>query len=288
MEEKRSYGRILLVSVLVLCLEAVLAVVIGVLYALTRELPHFDGGHAKTLMSLVALIQAVAVAGLVVSLVVVLPAVALSDLLGRLIGGRDAWGWVPLSVGAVLSPLAGWALLGGWETSTALVTWAVVTAVLSVAALLGRPRREGLFALVAKRGTAVVVGIGLLGSFLLWTEILPKYRPPLITQADLVGTWSDNRGGGLTFEADGRLTAGGIAQFGPGDSSHELVRPCSGSGTWTFTPGRRNTWGQRVVTKVPGCSLPEWKVAGRPGSPELYRHVGDPGAGDLYELHKRG
>ncbi|MFD0268055.1 hypothetical protein ACFVGY_15960 [Streptomyces sp. NPDC127106] len=287
MEEKRSYGRILLVSVLVVCLEAALAVVVGVLYALTRELPHFDGGYTMAAVSLLAIAQPVVVVALVLSLVV-LPAVALSDLLGRLIGGRDAWGWVPVAVGAVLSPLAGLALVGGWERSTVLVTWSVSTAVLSVAALLGRPRRAGLFGLVAKRGTALVVGIGLLGSFLLWTEILPKYRPPLITPADVAGTWSDQRGGGFTFEPDGRLTATGVSQFRPGDSSHDLVRTCSGPGTWTFTPGRRNTWGQRVVTTVPGCSLPEWRVAGRPGSPELYRHVGDPDTGDLYELKKRG
>ncbi|MFK0257068.1 hypothetical protein [Streptomyces sp. NPDC090445] len=287
MEEKRSYGRILAVSVLVLWLEAMLAVVIGVLYALTRELPHFLGS-TTAVMSLLAVTKVVALLGLVLSLLVVLPAVALSDLLGRVIGGRDAWGWVPPTVGVVLSPLAVWARAGGWETSTVLATWGVTTAVLSVAALLGRPRRKGLFGLVAKRGTAVVVGIGLLGSFLIWTEILPKYRPPSITRADVVGTWSDNRGGRLTFEADGRVTAGGISRPGLGDGTSDAVQGCSGSGTWTFTAGRRNTWGQRVGTSIPGCGLPDWRVAGKPGSPQLYRYVGDPDDGQLYELDKRG
>ncbi|MGW5343436.1 hypothetical protein [Streptomyces sp. HUAS TT3] len=285
METKRSFGRLLAVSALVLVLEVMLAAVIGVLYALTRE-PYFKGQYLQAAQAVLTLTCVVAVVALLVSLTVVLPAVALGDLLGRLLGGRNPWGWVPVTVGALLAPLAVAGLAGGMERSTMGVTWAAATAVLSVAALLGRPRREGLFGLVAVRGTAVVVGTGLLGAFGLWTDVLPRYRPPLITAASVVGTWQDETSGSLTFEADGRVTVHGINRFRPGDRHFDPVPRCSGQGTWTFTPGRRNTWGQRVDVDVAGCPLPEWRVAGRAGQLELYHFVGDPDARNLYELRK--
>ncbi|MFE3554999.1 hypothetical protein ACFXKW_09045 [Streptomyces sp. NPDC059193] len=130
-----------------------------------------------------------------------------------------------------------------------------------------------------------VVPAGLLGAFVLWTDIVPTYRPPAITPAAVVGTWSDGRGGHLTFEADGRVTAQGIGLFGPGDSSDDMGHTCSGPGRWTFRTGR-TTWDQRVDADVAGCSLPEWGVAGRAGRLELYRYVGDPDAGDRYALRK--
>ncbi|MGP3683485.1 hypothetical protein ACTVZO_02035 [Streptomyces sp. IBSNAI002] len=285
METKRSYGRVLVASTLVLCLEVLFAAVIGLLYAMTREPPGFNGHYVEAVGSFLALTGVFAVLGLVLSLAVVLPAVALSDLLGRLVGGPDVWAWVPVVVGALLAPLAGAALAGGWTGSNVLWTWVIATAVLSLAALLGRPRRAGLLGLVAVRGTALVVGAGLLGAFALWTDIVPKYRPPAITRASVVGTWSDGRGGHLTFEADGRVTAQGIGLFGPGDSSDDMAETCSGPGVWTLRTGR-TTWDQRVAADVAGCSLPEWGVAGRAGRPELYRYVGDPDAGDVYALRK--
>ncbi|NXY99281.1 hypothetical protein HYE82_33875 [Streptomyces sp. BR123] len=285
MESKRSYGRMLLVSTMVLFLEALLAAVLGVLYTLTRVPPRVDGGNAEALAAFLGVSQLVMVVAFVLSLVVVLPAVALGDLLGRLFGGRDAWPWAVAAVAALLAVPVAAGLATGADLSTVLVPWAVATAVLSVAALLGRPRRDGLFGLVAVRGTAVVAGIGLLGSFALWTDIVPRYRPPLLTAASVVGTWSDGRGGLVTFAADGSATASAVKYFRPGETS-TWGRACSGPGTWTLTPGRRNTWGQRVDIRIAGCPLPEWRVAGRPERPELYHHVGDPSDGDLYELRK--
>ncbi|MET9959976.1 hypothetical protein ABZ128_13090 [Streptomyces sp. NPDC006326] len=285
MELKRSYGRILLVSVLVLYLEATLAVVVGVLYVLTREPLPTHEQYAEAVGAFTTLTVVFTILGLLLSLVVVLPAVALSDLLGRLIGGRDAWGWVPATVGALFAPLAGAALAGGTHWTAVLVPWAVATAVLSSAALLSRPRREGLLGLVATRGTALVVGTGLLGTFALWTDIVPRYRPPLINAAAVVGTWHDGRGGLVTFEADGRVTAMGISDFRPGDGADDIVPACSGPGTYTYKAGR-TTWGQRVDVDIAGCSPAEWRVAGRSGHLELYQYVGDPEAEDRYELKK--
>ncbi|MEU8777009.1 hypothetical protein [Streptomyces sp. NPDC048606] len=286
METKRSFGRILVVSTLVFCLEVALAAVIGVLYAMTRVPPHLNGVSVEVVPALVHLTWISALVGAALSLVVVLPAVALGDALGRLVGGAGSWAWVPASVGAVLAVPAAWALWSGSDRSGVTTAWAVATAVLSVAALLGRPRREGLLALVAKRGAAVVVGIALLGAFALWTDIVPRYRPPSITAAAVTGTWHDGRGGQMTFEEDGRVTASGISLFGPGDSADDVTRTCTGTGTWTFTPGLRNTWGQRVDSRIAGCSLPAWRVEGHDGSPELVRYVGDPGAADRYGLSR--
>ncbi|MFJ3925175.1 hypothetical protein [Streptomyces sp. NPDC090022] len=285
MDAKRSYGRLLVVSTLVLCLEATLTLVGGVLVAVTREPLHIDD-YLQAAAAFVSLSGVLALVAALLSLLVVLPAVALGDLLGRLTGGRDLWAAVPLLVGVVLAPLAWAAREGGWTTSTVQVTWAVATAVLSVAALVGRLRREGLTGLVATRGTAFVVGAGLLGVFALWTDIVPRYRPPAITAAAVVGVWSDGRGGYLTFDTDGRVIAEGIDEFWPGGGSSAVRRSCSGPGTWTFTAGR-TTWSQRVAVEVAGCALPEWSVSGTAARLELFHFIGDRDDDDRYELRKR-
>ncbi|GGT02409.1 MULTISPECIES: hypothetical protein [Streptomyces] len=281
---RRSYGRVLAVSTTVLFLEALLAAVLAVLYLMTRE-PLRLGPTADALASLLAVSQLVLVAAFVLSLVAVLPAVALAGALGRVFGGRDAWPW-PVGVLAVLTGLPAAAGADAGEDPTGRLTaWAVATAVLSAAALIGRLRRAGLFGLVLLRGAAVVAGIGLLGSFALWTDIVPKYRPPLLTGASMPGTWSDRTGGTVTLAADGTATASAVKHFRTGEGSG-WGRGCSGPGTWTLTPGRRNTWGQRVDIRIPGCPLPAWRVAGSPERPELYHPVGDPDDNDLYELRK--
>ncbi|RSS84625.1 hypothetical protein EF903_23650 [Streptomyces sp. WAC05292] len=281
---RRSYGRVLAVSTAVLFLEAVLAAVLTVLYVLTRE-PLRPGPTADALAALLAVSQLVLVAAFVLSLAAVLPGVALADALGRVFGGRDAWPWT-VSVLAALTGLPVAACADARRDATGLLTaWASATAVLSAAALIGRLRREGLFGLVLARGAAVVAGIGLLGSFALWTDIVPKYRPPLLTEASMAGTWSDGRGGTVALAADGTATASAVKHFRTGEGSG-WGRGCSGTGTWTLTPGRRNTWGQRVDIRIPGCPLPAWRIAGSPERPELYHRVGDPDDNDLYELRR--
>ncbi|WP_412074788.1 hypothetical protein ACLF6K_01180 [Streptomyces xanthophaeus] len=91
MHQKRSYGRMLLVSVLVGCLEVALAVVVVLLYVRTQPPPDTPVDHTALVAGLLSFGVIVGVIAFLLSLAFVLPAVALADLLGRRIGGREAW-----------------------------------------------------------------------------------------------------------------------------------------------------------------------------------------------------
>ncbi|MFD9336227.1 hypothetical protein ACFWBF_17715 [Streptomyces sp. NPDC060028] len=145
MHEKRSYGRILLVSVLVGCLEVALAVVVVLLYVRTQPPPDTPVDHAAPAAGLLSFGMLVGVIAFFLSLVFVLPAVALADLLGRRIGGRESWWWVPLTVAALVAPpIWAFAAYNRVEARPVLVFWAEATAALSVGGLVARPRHTGL------------------------------------------------------------------------------------------------------------------------------------------------
>ncbi|MET9690395.1 hypothetical protein ABZY81_18255 [Streptomyces sp. NPDC006514] len=286
MHQKRSYGVVLVVSTLVGCLEVALTVVVVLLYVQTQPPPDKAPDYAEIGGSLIALIPLIGFISFLLSLVFVLPAVALTDLLGRWFGRRAAWWPAPLMVAALLAPLVfGIAAYNDAQTRGTLVFWASATASLSLGALIALPRGEGLLRQVALWGMAVVAGTGLFGALGLAVGLLPAYEPPRIGPQTIPGTWFDHTGHRLVFTADGRVTASGVGGRSPHDYPSDPSPSCSGSGTWVYEGGR-DVWTQKVRVDIPGCSWPAWGVSGTAREPRIHQHVGDPGSGELYKLRK--
>ncbi|MFG2984973.1 hypothetical protein ACGFYQ_27565 [Streptomyces sp. NPDC048258] len=286
MHQKRSYGRVLLVSTLVGCLEVALAVVVVLLYVQTQPPPDEPADYAAIGATLISLMGLIGVISFLLSLVFVLPAVALADLLARRLGGRAAWWLAPLMVAALVAPpIAAFAAYNEVETRSVIVFWASATASLSLGALIALPRCAGLFRRAALWGTAVVAGTGLLGALGLTAGLLPAYEPPAIGPQTMTGTWIDHTSGTLVFTSDGRVTASGVGVHRPDDHSSGPSRRCTGSGTWSYEPGR-DVWTQKVRIHVPECSWPAWSVGGTDREPRIHQHVGHPDSGKLYELRK--
>ncbi|MEU1090492.1 hypothetical protein ABZ401_27360 [Streptomyces sp. NPDC005892] len=97
------------------------------------------------------------------SLVLVIPAVQLSEVLGHRFGGREAWWWVPVVMAGGLAPLGALAALAGLAAPlTALLTWCVSVILLGVAALFARIARHGLLVDIALWGTLMWLSVGTL------------------------------------------------------------------------------------------------------------------------------
>ncbi|MFI1934483.1 hypothetical protein [Streptomyces sp. NPDC020330] len=284
MKKKRLYGLSLLLSILTLHIEAGIALIVAVVYGFTQESPNAGGGGS---VLFVLFLPVLAVFGLAVagalSVLLVSPTAWLGGVLGRRFGGREAWWWVP-AVAAAVSLVLVVALSGGAGPVGIAVAWLLTTAGLTVPALLWRSRRERIFGPVMLWGLAAVVLTAVLGGVGLATGLIPEYRPPALTSADIVGRWSDGRDGTLTFTADGRVTAAGIDvdddDDGDGDGERDV---CTGQGTWTYEPGG-STWSQEVDVTVETCTFDYWNVGGTESRPVLYQYIGDPDSGDLYEL----
>ncbi|MFD8293234.1 hypothetical protein ACFV2B_34065 [Streptomyces lavendulae] len=285
MDRKRSYGRVLVVSALVGCLEVALAVVVVLLYVRTQPPPDTPVDRSALAAGLLSFGMLVAVIALLLSVVFVLPAVALADLIARRTGGREAW-WVPPVVAALVAPpIVAVAAYNDVRTRSVLLFWAVATAVLSTGGLVARLRRRALVGKVALWGAGLVAGTGLLGTLGLAVGLLPAYEPPSIGATAMAGTWGDHTSGTLVFTSDGRVTASGVGDHAPDDPPGGPSRTCSGSGTWSYEPGR-DARTQEVRVRVPGCSWPVWSVGGTDRTPRIYLHVGRPGSGRLYQLRK--
>ncbi|MFG2297671.1 hypothetical protein [Streptomyces sp. NPDC048603] len=175
MDEKRSYGRVLVVSVLVGYLEVALTLVVVLLSLWMRYPPGAALDYAAEGAVVITLIPLIGVIAFLLSLLFVLPSVALAALSARRIGGPEAL-WAPLMVAALLGPpvTAFWTY-NDVATRPMLVFWACATASLSAGALIARTGRSGLFRRVALWGAAVVAGTGVLGAAGLATGLLPLY-----------------------------------------------------------------------------------------------------------------
>ncbi|UZI29603.1 hypothetical protein N7925_15005 [Streptomyces sp. CA-278952] len=229
MEKKRPYGLSLLLSMLTLFIEAVIALIVSVVYGFTQESPNAGGGSVLFLFFLPVLaLFGLAVAGML-SVLLVFPTAWLSGVLGRRFGGREAWWWVP-AVAAAVSLVLVVALSGGTGPAGIAVAWLLTTAALTVPALLWRSRRERVFGPVTLWGLVAVVLTAVLGGVGLATGLIPEYRPPSVTSADLVGCWSDGRGGTLTFTADGRVTAVDVGVDADIDGGSREPDACSPAG----------------------------------------------------------
>lgn len=297
MEKKRPYGLSLLLSILVLHLEAAIALVVSIVYGVTQESPNTGvGGSAMFVLLLPVIAVFTTVAAAVLSLTLVLPTAWLSDVLGRRFGGREVWWWVPAVAAAVSLLVVGVVVVlsGGGAGPVAVTTgWLLTTAALTVPALLWRSRRKRVFGPVLLWGVVAVVLTGVLGGVGLSTGLLREYRPPAVTSADIVGTWSDGKGGTLTFTADGRVTAVDVDEDAldvwdmPDDEDAEdpadSHNSCTGQGTWAFEPGV-NRWSQGVEVSFDACSYDTWNIGGTESRPTLYQYIGDPDSWDLYKL----
>ncbi|MFD5199795.1 hypothetical protein ACFWM7_06455 [Streptomyces sp. NPDC058375] len=289
--KKRLFGLSLLLSILVLLLEATLALVVSIVYGVTQESPNAGvGGSAMFIFLLPVLAVFATVIAAALSVGLVFPTAWLSDVLGRRFGGREVWWWVPVVAGAVSLVLLGAVvvLADGAGAGAAALGWFLTTAALTVPALLWRSRRERVFGPVTLWGAAAIVLTAVLGGVGLGTGLLQEYRPPAVTSADIVGRWSDGRGGTLTFGADGRVTADAIDDdlggWGPGDGEDD-GDICTGQGTWTYEPGE-GRWSQVVAVRVDSCTYGTWNVGGTESRLALYQFIGDPDSWDLYELRR--
>ncbi|WP_329158041.1 hypothetical protein OHA63_20740 [Streptomyces anulatus] len=291
MKKKRLFGLSLLLSILTLLIEAVIALIVAVVYGFTQESPNAGGGSALFIFFLPVLaVFGIAVAG-ALSVVLVFPTAWLSDVLGRRFGGREAWWWVP-AVAAAVSFVPGVALSAGTGPAGIAVVWLLTTAVITVPALLWRSRRERIFGPVTLWGLVAVVLTAVVGGVGLATGVFPEYRPPAVTSADIVGRWSDGHGGTLTFTADGRVSAVGVGvddadtdadADADGDGDGSELDSCTGQGTWAYEPGR-GAWSQVVDVTVDLCTFDYWNVGGTESRPALYQYIGDPDSGNLYRL----
>ncbi|MFB8081925.1 hypothetical protein [Streptomyces sp. NPDC056013] len=159
----RTYGRMLLASVLALSLEAALATILLVVFGDTGQPePGEERLSALTLLALPFLAVVWLIPAFAVSAALVLPVVLLGEALTRRAGGRPT-GWQLLlatAAGALLWPLAGGP------------GWLVATVCLAVAALVTRHARRGYFVALLLWGTLAVLTVFLLGSLGLYTGVI--------------------------------------------------------------------------------------------------------------------
>ncbi|MFI8961570.1 hypothetical protein ACIGO8_05595 [Streptomyces sp. NPDC053493] len=152
--EERSFGRMIVVSMLVLFLEAALALVLATVFGDTRAPEPGEervNAYGVVLLPFAVLLAPLPVAA--VSAALVVPSVLLGEHLAARLGGPLA-GWqllLPAVAGALSWPLAGWR------------GWLVAAACLAVAALIARHARRGFFVSVLVRGTVVVLAVFALG-----------------------------------------------------------------------------------------------------------------------------
>ncbi|MGW4161480.1 hypothetical protein [Streptomyces sp. NPDC004788] len=163
MSEGRTFWRMLRVSVLVLFLEAALALVLGTVFGETREPePGEEAVSALTLVLFPVFFVFALLAAATVSAAVVAPSVVLGETAGRRIGGPPlGWQLLLTGIGSVLLlPLFGWRC------------WLVAWAYLGVAAVVARYARKGFFVRVLVWGTFVVLAVFGLGGIGLWTGVV--------------------------------------------------------------------------------------------------------------------
>lgn len=122
----------------------------------------------------------------------------------------------------------------------------------------------------------VAVGTGLVGA----------YQAPHLPARQMAGVWESAQGRGeVRLETNGRAVLSGV----PYETSDWSERRCDATGTWTYERGGGAAW-STVEFDVgdASCVLHVWTLGGSEERPELYALFGDPDAGDVRVLHKRG
>ncbi|WP_369205882.1 hypothetical protein [Streptomyces sp. PU-14G] len=281
--------------------EGALALVVYFLAGLRNE-HYFAAGipaYVGYLLAAVVTVVMLGLAGLTGSAVAVLPVVQLSRWSARRAGRAETKRWCLAACGAFATAVAvcagvPTALLGGGWTMLPLVLLVaflgLVPAVLctrAVTVLRGAGARFGLAAVVSVCGLTLsaVVLVGGLTAY--GTGLIQGYEPPRLTDAQLVGTWTDEQGGTLTLRADGTAVAddlgGHTARAAHGGNTSEQ---CSGSGSWAKGASPSGT--PQLDLSVSGCGEGNgWQFGGTEEQPTLYHWIGDPDSLDQYALHRR-
>ncbi|MCX4514314.1 hypothetical protein OHA27_29145 [Streptomyces sp. NBC_01619] len=280
----------------VLFLEAVIGMIVRLVLGLAQEAP--TGYSALGVLLLPFLAAAGAVVGFAVSVGVVMPVLALAGWLGRRFSGREVWWWVPsVAATVVAAPLAAWyaAAGAGPDLLPSVWGWLLGTVALTIPALVARrlllPDRRyvsggAMFGRVVLYGTLAVVVTVMLGGIAVYSGLVEEYRPPRLNGERIAGSWTDGRGGTLTFAPDGTVTATGVDSYSLDDDFNDVVRDCTGAGTWEYDAGE-NPWTQEVTVSLDSCGIEGWSVGGTPEHPTLYVYIGDPDSWDLYKLTRK-
>lgn len=289
-----------LTGAVLLSAEGALALVVYFLLGLRGEHYFAAGFSAYVGYLLVAVVAVVmlGLAGMIGSAAVVLPVVRLARRSAHRTGRAETMRWSVAAcgafatVGAVCSGVPT-ALLGGSWTVLPLVLVAaflgLVPAVLcarAVTVLRGTGARFGLAAVVSVCGLTLPAVVLVGGLLAYGTGLIQGYEPPRLTAANLVGTWTDGRGGTLTLRADGTAEADDLdVPTAETASGGEAPEPCGGSGSWA--PSESPSGTPQLDLTVSGCAEGiGWQFGGTEDKPTLFHWIGDPDSLDRYILHR--
>ncbi len=283
--------------------ETVIAGLVVVLYGLQSESHGGEGGLGWLfggMFALVLLAVVSMVAGLAGSATAVLPLVLLGRAAARRTGRRDGWRLTLATVAVVAVALAlligSCMLLADFGGPGDLLVCPVLALGLVVglapatlcARAAGNPGRPGarwrVLGGVALGGpglfaVTLAVGVAAYGS-----GILKIYEPPRLTEAGMVGTWTDGDGGSLRFGADGTVTAKGVKKYG---ATGEQSGASDCTGKWRLT--ENDGVGRPFELGVADCgSLSSgWDIGGTEEHPTVFTWIGEPDAGERYILTRQ-
>ncbi|WP_240798993.1 hypothetical protein [Streptomyces sp. A0958] len=284
-------GRSILAGAAALFMGALVGAEVGGFAELTAEAPAPADGPGGSLLLLPLLVCFGGPAALWGSLTVVLPVVWVARWASGRLTGRDAWWWVPVVAGVLVSVVV--AVIGTVRhvgpgpLTLILLTGAVL---LAGAALLARDAalHGGRLLRALGYGALAMVAVFGIGAAAFGAGLFTEYRPPKVDASRLAGDWTDGRGGTLRPAADGTARAEGLTDHEAAyedDADADLAKyRCTGTGTWSYAPGDSTTWDQRVRLSIEACSFHEpyglgdpegWRITGTPEHPELNREYGD-------------
>ncbi|MEW2217945.1 hypothetical protein AB0939_01325 [Streptomyces sp. NPDC006990] len=283
--------------------ETVIAALVAVLYSLQSESHGGEGGLGwlfGTVFALVLLAVLSMIAGLAGSAMTVLPLVLLGRAVARRTGRRDSWRLTLATVAVVAAALAlligSCVLLAGFGGPGDLLVYPVLALSLIVglapatlcARAAGNPGKPGARWRVL--GSVALGGLGLLavtlavGAAAYSSGILKIYEPPRLTEADMVGTWTDGDGGSLRFEADGTVSAKGVNEY---EATGEQSGTSDCTGTWQLTAN--DGVDRPFELGIADCeSLSSgWDIGGTEEHPTVFTWIGEPDSGERYILTRQ-
>lgn len=280
--------------------ETVIAALVAFLYILQSESHGGEGGLGwlfGTIFALVLLAVISVIAGLAGSAMAVLPLVLLGRAVARRAGRRDSWQLTLATVAVVAVALA--LLIGSCMLLVGfggLLVYPVLALSLIVglapatlcARAAGNPGKPGARWRVL--GGVALGGLGLLavtlaaGVAAYSSGILKIYEPPRLTEADMVGTWTDGDGGSLRFEADGTVTAKGVNEY---EATGEHSGACNRTGKWQLT--ENEGVGRPVELSIADCESLSfgWDIGGTEEHPTVFTWIGEPDSGERYILTRQ-
>ncbi|WP_345190848.1 hypothetical protein [Streptomyces lavendulae] len=279
--------------------EAVIAALVAVLIVLQSEFHGGEGGLGwlfGTIFALVLLAVMSVIAGLAGSAMAVLPLVLLGRAVARRTGRRDSWQLTLATVAVVAVALAlvigSCTLLAGFG---GLLVYPVLALSLIVglapatlcARAAGNPGKPGarwrVLGGVALGGLGLLVVTLAVGVAAYSSGILKIYEPPQLTEADMVGTWTDGGGGSLRFEADGTVTAKGVTKY---EATGEQSGASNCTGTWQLTENEGDRPFELSISDCESLSF-GWDIGGTEEHPTVFTWIGEPDAGERYILTRQ-